>query len=481
MPTFTFERTAVTLLFLVVAATACLMPAQSDTWWHLREGQVLWNGGTLLTDYFSHTVPGGYWQDREWLSQVVFFAPYRLGGLPVLTLLGASIVTLTWLAIWSLLEGPLWSRILVTILGVTANSAQWSLRPQLFTLIGLAITLVLLSRVVRAWSAIAWLIPLVFLVWANLHGGVVVGLALLVVAVGWSAVSRPTANTRRLAVVAATAFAATAATPLRTSLWTDTFSAARRMKEAGITEFAGASLTDPLLMPFWLLCAAFLVLLVAARPWQSDSRARHFSVAAAVALLPLGVMASRNAALVALIAVPALHYLFGGSLRIDRGEPRRERPRLNAALVASVAVLATVVVVYNWTNRRAQLGWTPIPEAVAASVESCRAPLYNRFTDGGPLIWFARSQKVFIDNRFDPYPTTLLKESVKVEATGNYRPLFDQFRINCAALPAESLVAGRLRHDGWRVVADEGGWMVIERQAEKATTARRQEIPVSTN
>ena len=45
---FTFDHLAVALLFLAIFATACLMPAQNDTWWHLRVGQEMWRSHSPL-------------------------------------------------------------------------------------------------------------------------------------------------------------------------------------------------------------------------------------------------------------------------------------------------------------------------------------------------------------------------------------------------------------------------------------------------
>ena len=43
----TFDRFAEALFFIAVGFTACLMPAQNDTWWHLRAGQVNLNQGVI--------------------------------------------------------------------------------------------------------------------------------------------------------------------------------------------------------------------------------------------------------------------------------------------------------------------------------------------------------------------------------------------------------------------------------------------------
>src|SRR5688572_14381369 len=78
----TFKRYAAALFCLAVATAARVMPAQSDTWWHLRAGEEIWRLRAVpLRDSFSHTAYGGYWPDHEWLTQVVFFGLYRAGGL----------------------------------------------------------------------------------------------------------------------------------------------------------------------------------------------------------------------------------------------------------------------------------------------------------------------------------------------------------------------------------------------------------------
>src|SRR5205814_1126639 len=102
----TFDRLKVTLLFVALACAACFMPAQNDTWWHLREGEILRHGGAPLTDYLTHTVGGKSWANRESLSQIVFYRLFRAGGLPLLTGVLAALVTAAWYLSWRLMTGP---------------------------------------------------------------------------------------------------------------------------------------------------------------------------------------------------------------------------------------------------------------------------------------------------------------------------------------------------------------------------------------
>ena len=167
---FTFDRLLTTLLFLAIALAAFLMPAQNDTWWQLRAGQEMWlTKHVLLHDTFSHTVYGAFWPNHEWLSQVLFYGVYAAGGMPFVTIVSATAVTAAWLLVWRLTPGSTRSKFLLTSFVIASASTMWSPRPQVLSLLLLALTMTLLCSRRYVW------LPIVFLLWANLHGAVVMG------------------------------------------------------------------------------------------------------------------------------------------------------------------------------------------------------------------------------------------------------------------------------------------------------------------
>ena len=65
------------LVFLLFSRT----PADADLWWHLRAGQTMWvQKSILLADPFSFTRLGMPWVNAFWLSEILFYALYRIGG-----------------------------------------------------------------------------------------------------------------------------------------------------------------------------------------------------------------------------------------------------------------------------------------------------------------------------------------------------------------------------------------------------------------
>ena len=151
---FSFERLQAALLFLAIATAACLMPAQHDTWWLLRAGHDMWSTGhLLLTDTFSHTADGAFWPNHEWLSELLFYGVYTIGGLPLLTLGCALVVTSAWALVWIETPAPARAKFLLTACAVAAASTTWSLRAQVLSLLLVTVTMALLRRRRYAWGA----------------------------------------------------------------------------------------------------------------------------------------------------------------------------------------------------------------------------------------------------------------------------------------------------------------------------------------
>jgi hypothetical protein len=446
--------TTTVAFFLVVFAAACLMPFQSDTWWHLRAGQEMWSRRfVMLHDEFSFTVAGTYWPNHEWLSEVVFYGTYRLGGLPGMTLLGATALTAALALSWRLMRVGPTTRLLFMAAAIPSIAHVWTVRPHVFTLLLLMVVVHLIIR------RVYWPLPALFVLWANLHGGVALGLVVLgavTLADGWLA-GRPTLL--RMLALCAVCFAATFVTPLGVGLWTTIPESIQKSMANGIAEWRPPHESGWRHLDFWLIATGLLVAVVVRRR-AIATRTDTAIVCAALALLPLALRSSRNITPFVLLAGPALGCLLPLTARASR-RPRVERPGVNAALLGGVALTGAAVVAASWSVRAERLGWDPISSEVIDAVQRCPGRLYNRFDDGGYLIWFAPRVPVFVDNRQDPYPLSFLQEHLHHEQAGNYEEVFARYQVACAFLPPESPTARRLLANGWRTDANDGRWLVL--------------------
>jgi hypothetical protein len=233
----------------------------------------------------------------------------------------------------------------------------------------------------------------------------------------------------------------------------------------------------PIEICFWIGAIVFVVTL--ARRWRRlESWPDRVVVAAALVLLPLAIRAVRNISPFFLVWAPAMSRLIGpdAQLRLPaflhRGprpssSPASDHPRVNLALALGAAVAAVVVVGACWARPLDRLGWLPLPPAAAAAIRDCPGPLYNRYNEGGYLIWFVPQVPVFIDSRQDPYPAELLAAHTAAERSGDATALFTRYHIACAALPPTSKVAERLRSDAaaWSTLYADDEWVVLGRRA----------------
>ena len=99
-------------------------------------------------------------------------------------------------------------------LALIPSSPFWEPRPHAFSLLFIVVTVGLLARR-RLW----WL-PLVFIVWANCHGGVLLGFVLLGTGLGVQTLVTPGTWRQAVLVFLACMVAATA-TPLGLSFWSE--------------------------------------------------------------------------------------------------------------------------------------------------------------------------------------------------------------------------------------------------------------------
>jgi hypothetical protein len=466
---FTFGRLQVALLFLAIAATACLMPAQNDTWWQLSAGREMWLGHRfLVADTFSHTASGAFWPNHEWLSQLVLYAAYALGGAPLTTLLCAATVTAAWAIVWRLTPASTRVKFLLTVFVIASASTTWSPRPQVFSLLLVVATAALLHRRQYGW------LPLVFCLWANLHGAVLLGLALLGAAFLASLFENQGGPTRaRLVAYSGLALLATLATPLGWRFWIAIADSLQRIRQLGIDEWAPPRLVTLALLPFWAAIAALGIgVAVRGRAMLRNTTTRRDGditlCALALVLAPAAVTAVRNVPPFLMLAVPALAVLwFSRDLtetpvgRSFQGRQKDQRPRLNVAIAAVATVAAVLTVALAYANNAARLNWTPLPAASLAALDRCDGNMYNRYDEGGYLIWFAPRHKVFLDGRQDPYPPSLIRAQVSAESSGDVSELFARYTIRCAYVPAGSAVADGLTRTGWTTLYRDSLWTVL--------------------
>ena len=151
-----------------------------DFGWALRMGEVILKSGIPKSDPFSYTMPSYPYVDYEWLTHIGIAKIYSLANFTGLTLIFTFIALVSIVVcVWDLNKR-------FTPLGIIFATAMFfsyfGVRSQVITWLFFAILVkIILSD--KWWRKFKYFLPVLFLLWANLHAGFVAGLIVLSVAI----------------------------------------------------------------------------------------------------------------------------------------------------------------------------------------------------------------------------------------------------------------------------------------------------------
>src|SRR5262245_9182664 len=175
-------RRVFVILFVVQLFNIALRPAlDPDMWWHLRTGELILKRGIPRQDVFSFTVLGHPWTTHEWLSETLMWLLYQLGGLNALSIAFAGLTALAFWLVYACCEGRPYVAAAVVILGAFSAASTFGVRPQAFNLLIAAAFVNIVERFKKrqAGRSALLLLPLLTVLWANLHSGYLLGVVLL--------------------------------------------------------------------------------------------------------------------------------------------------------------------------------------------------------------------------------------------------------------------------------------------------------------
>lgn len=178
---------ALALIGLTIAFTP--LRTSHDEWWHLKTGKVIDEQGLPENEIFTYTAEDYPWHNHEWLAQVGLWRIYRwgetaeIGGIRAVVLFKSLffVATLLGLAVFlGFRTGqPAASALAVALLAALSRRTIYP-RPPFITYGLLALTLCLFIAWRDRKLRTRWLLvlPPMFALWTNLHGGWLAGLVL---------------------------------------------------------------------------------------------------------------------------------------------------------------------------------------------------------------------------------------------------------------------------------------------------------------
>jgi hypothetical protein len=447
----TTDLTYVIVALCMVAGLSLLLPIQpEDFWWNMALGRETVQLGRLpAVDTFSYTQPGEPIFVHGWLPQVLFYLLYSVGGAVLIAVVQAAVLVGTYglLLLLCVKRGarPGLAAILLLAVAIPLSVSNWNVRPQSYALVLLVLMLHVLHRWQRQdepsfsgafWKGRLWALPVIMLLWVNMHGSFVLGgilIALTFVAesvrrairrlrpdllrstnipvcagrVRWSEVLEGSRSSlTALFVAGALAAAVIPLNPTGLDIIRFTLMCARDPdRRINSVEWRPPVVTDadgPVFFGSVVVVFAVLVL-VRRRPTLTD-------LVQMSAFFWLGLQGVRYIIWFALILTPILAKLLAAPREAeDTGKPP-ERSPFNLLLVTSACGLVVALLPPLkplWLpGRNGHLLSPNTPVAAVNALESISprpSRLFHSSWDGSYLMWAAPEQGIFIDSRLQDF------------------------------------------------------------------------------
>jgi hypothetical protein len=518
---------AYVLLAIVIADSISF--ADPDLWGHIRFGQAVLQAHRLIArDVYSYSAAGHPWHNHELGFELLLAISYGTLGVYGLRLLKLAFSATTIMLI-AAAQGEtgagLGTQRWVLMLTALGLAPQMQFRPQLVSFALTAALIALLARsTYRQDTNRLWLAVPIMAVWANFHGGYVVGLGILAVYCATTFFS--TGSSERLARRAASSLCllcactlATLVNPYGAGIWrTVAHTLSNPLTRLMVGEWrpmlprfaerlhAGSPVALLYLFVFCMMAACLAAVILTPRGADLPlvavaglmiASALYATRNMALALIALSVPLTRHVAMLqeqGLAAnlgrltgrstpdaaglrengVPAAaQTLFACRLAASSARsrsPRPGRPTFSLANQAFVAACALALALKSGLfspSLRAAPG--PFPAGVMKFMQrnSLKGNLLCNFAWGEYLIWHtAPASKVFIDGRYDTvYPQRVIRDylSFYFGRSGAQRVLA-AYPHDFAIVPRAAKAYGLLRRrSGWKLVYQDSGAAMFAR------------------
>jgi len=510
----------IALALLVYSAALCVNPARAnDLFWQLRTGQLIAVQHIIPhQDTYSWTRTGTSWVAHEWLAFALFWICYAKLGFGGIWLMTVAITMAIMVVFYALVlketsrasvsggKGAPATALLLTAFAAVVAGAFFQPRPHLFTYLFCLLTLAVLMKVRReSASAVGqdakrrseralWLLFPVFVLWANLHAGVIIGLGLLAAfAIGDAAVEfvrargglEPAGYPWRAAALSTSAcFVATLMTPYGIQEYQNFAATVSNSTVLDVVaEWASPNFHDA----FGKLFEAYALLIVAAA-FLTKLRHDPTELAVTVVLVHEALIGSRNVPIFVFLGTVLMgRHIQSSLIRLLNGNRLPEENGLvvlppdslfgpspsiivamalfvvlgMAAMLRTAETLKQAAPAEGSTINRlalASIQYGDYPSAAVDFIERERFPtkmrMYNTYDDGGFLIWRMPERPVFADSRADVYFGPNFAEVRKVtQGTLAWRDVMDQHGVDFIVSPvSEAQSRGYLAAPDWALV-----------------------------
>jgi hypothetical protein len=466
---FDLRRVFVVVLFGGIVVLAARNITDPDFWWHLRTGQyIVQTRSVPHVDPFSFTRLGHLWVAHEWLSELIIYGVYRVSGWGGLIVGFALLTAATFFFLYLRCSGEPYVAGALALLAAFACIPAWGVRPQTFSFLLASVLLWLLERSARSPGLLWWIVPMTLL-WANLHAGYSLEIALVLLWLiglwldrrfGFEQSDQTRSSLRQLPLVLLFSALVVVLNPNGMRLYSyplDTLRSGSMQKH--IAEWSSPDFHRGMFVPFLALLLG-LVAAPAVTGLRLSPRKLLFLCLSAYAALH----SSRFIPIFVLVATPLLAEHVKAWFELRRWDSRfRSRSATTTTGKASLnATMLLVLGIVACVHIQRIVRFQPLAEAAAfpaAAVaflgqQRSASPVFNSYDWGGYLIWRLPGERVFIDGRADLYGDEFFEQHINTyNLTGNWKQDLERWKIATVIVPVDSPLATALATSkAWQVV-----------------------------
>jgi len=473
--------------------------------WHIRTGELMLTTRSVpRVDSFSSTMDGKPWYAWEWLYDVLVGAIHHTAGLNGVVFFSAVLIALTFAFVFRMLlarGGNVGIAVVMLLLAVSASSIHFLTRPHILSWLFSLIWFAALDGFEADGKSrrLIWL-PVIMLVWVNLHGGFLVGFVLqgIYLIAAWARKPDGTSTgrdvlsrTRPLLMTGVLMLVATFANPYGYKLHVHIYRyLSDRFLMNHIDEFLSPNFHG---LP--QKCFAVLLLLTIVGVAVGRTHLRTSQVLVVCFAVYTGLYASRNipvsSMLLVLITAPVLstgtREWVGNSAMVRQGLARWQdfgaRMRATESRLRGHAWAILVVVLGMWIClHQGRLGSRTVMNASfdgkrlpAQAIDflarnHVREPVFCPDTWGGYLIYrlYPRT-RVVVDDRHDLYGAEFLKKYLRlVRGEEEWDRALSEMQANWVLVPKVSALASLLEEaPGWKNVYHDETAVLFQRGFER--------------
>jgi len=456
---------------------------------HLLVGDlILQTRHVSLVDDFSFRTVGYPSIPHEWLAQVIFAGAKNIFGLNGVVLLTGIILTLTWGMVYydtARRSKDFFITLVILALAIGAGQLHVLPRPHLFTYLLTAVWVILIERIdesnTRAWG---WL-PLVMLVWVNLHGMFVIGIIIWGIYLTGDFLDHPSkiwlasAKAKALITGGIFALAATLFSPSGARIWEAIASlGSNAYITSKIPEYQSANFHLPETWPFILILSLTLIGFARAAdklPWAH--------ILMVVAFAGVALYSSRMIPLFAIASAPITAKALADWIRKEYPESRlsvieRNVARINASsngfiwipiVVIMVALLLQSGKAIDPENRGNIFDnrFFPVEAATWLQMHPQQGHMFNEFDWGGYLLlrlW--PDQQVFMDGHTHIYGETLTREYEQVISLGKgWENILAKYHVEWVIMHSNApLINALVSSENWAIAYQDQTAVILIRR-----------------